>query len=65
MTERRCKHHYAVETPSGMQARGVCKRCGLVRYFPSVWLDAVPDGKLRAMGRYRKKAYSEKVEAVA
>lgn len=61
MTKRKCQHSYKLEMPSGMRTRGVCKRCGLVRTFPSSWIDAVPVGRMRVMGRYRNQ--EAKVEA--
>ena len=28
-----CVHHWVIESPSGRESAGVCKRCGLTRNF--------------------------------
>lgn len=28
-----CVHHWVIESPSGRESAGVCKRCGLTRHF--------------------------------
>ena len=30
-----CTHHWKVESPNGASVRGICKRCGDERAFPS------------------------------
>ena len=32
-TRMGCVHHWVIESPSGRESAGVCKRCGLTRNF--------------------------------
>lgn len=48
-TATACRHHWMIETPNGVTSRGVCKRCGLERDFPSAGSDATPNRQQRAI----------------
>ena len=37
--ESHCVHHWLIETPDGPVSKGVCKYCGVVRYFDNTLQD--------------------------
>jgi len=56
-----CVHHWAIETPAGMESRGVCKRCGAIRAFSNYVSDFIWEGDSTESigGGGRKKSVTE------
>jgi len=34
---RKCQHHWIIETPKGPISKGVCKYCGAAKEFQNYW----------------------------
>lgn len=32
-----CKHHWMIESPNGVESRGICKICGAMKSFSNSW----------------------------
>ncbi len=32
-----CKHHWLIESPNGVESRGICKACGATKSFSNSW----------------------------
>ncbi|MDO8491068.1 MAG: hypothetical protein Q7T04_03515 [Dehalococcoidia bacterium] len=32
-----CKHHWMIESPNGVESRGICKACGARKAFSNSW----------------------------
>src|SRR5581483_6377244 len=38
-----CQHHWLIDTPAGSVTRGVCRKCGAIKEYPSAWNGGVWD----------------------
>jgi hypothetical protein len=53
-----CVHYWEIEGQRGPNSRGVCRKCGAVRYFTNAYTDAlaeVPYGKMLNLKSNRKR----------
>lgn len=47
-----CEHDYIVETPHGRTSKGVCRKCGTTRRFPTCVQDILLPGKTMGYRAY-------------
>lgn len=54
-SNRRCLHHWIIETPHGATSRGTCKHCGTRKRFPNAAADNIWDAAGAGLGRWARR----------